>query len=272
MHEFITDQSFDLNRTREYMLSIQVSLDGFSFSVIHPDQNQLMALKNTPVTISEEKFLPRRLTEWFHQEELFNHPFSNIKISYNSPAFTLIPSPLAQERNSDKIINLLFGQDTQSRVMENAIEQLKAKLLFSIPYHLLNLFDEKWDDYTLFHPAAILSEITSNIFLSNPAGILLHFDTQSFLLFLYQNQNLILLNRFTFNHVNDIVYYLMTAMKQSGITTKNCKLLLSGNIREEEEVENRLKNYFNQIGFLIPDLKSDSEKFYFPMHRFISLF
>ena len=272
MHELITDQSFDLNRTREYILSIQVSLDGFSFSVIHPHENRLMALKNTPVTISEEKFLPRRLTEWMNQEELFNHPFSGIKICYNSPKVTLMPSSFSPEKNNDEIFNLLFGQDTQSRVMQKSIEPLNADLLFSIPYHLLNLFDEKWDDYTLFHPAAVLAEIACNIFSSSPAGILLHFDTQSFLLFLFQNQSLILFNRFNFSHVNDIIYYLMTAMKQNEIKTRNCKLLLSGNIREEEEVENLLKNYFNQIGFLIPDLKSDNEKFHFPIHRFISLF
>ena len=48
MHDLVTEESFDLEKTYEYILSIQVSLDGFSFSILDITRKKYLALKSYP--------------------------------------------------------------------------------------------------------------------------------------------------------------------------------------------------------------------------------
>ena len=43
---------FDSNRTKEYKLSILVSQDGFSFSVVHPLKNRILAFYEEKINLS----------------------------------------------------------------------------------------------------------------------------------------------------------------------------------------------------------------------------
>lgn len=273
MHELITDQSFDLNRTNEYELSIQVGLDGFSFSVIHPEENRLMALKNTPVTISTEKFLPRRFAEWVNSEPVLNNPFEKIKISYYTENFTLIPYEFHNSEKQNKVSTLLFENKKDDRVKQDKVNAFNSKLIYTIPGQMINCFADKFNDYTLNHTFTVLTKKTAEFFASSDnSDLFLFFSSSSFLLFLYDKGNLLLTNSYQFKHANDIVYYIFAALNQNRIHTKNCKLLLSGNIIQDQEIENLLKSYFSQIGFLIPELQSNPETFNIPLHFFIPLF
>jgi hypothetical protein len=92
MNALTTDPAFDINRTEEYKLSIQVSLDGFSFSVVHVHENRLLAFGQFPITVSSESFLGRRFTEWLNEVECCkkNIPkFSFITFQKNLPWFRL---------------------------------------------------------------------------------------------------------------------------------------------------------------------------------------
>jgi hypothetical protein len=58
MFDFVID-SFDLEKTNEYILSIQINLDGFSFSIYSPVENKFVGSKVVPLKISNEFILNR---------------------------------------------------------------------------------------------------------------------------------------------------------------------------------------------------------------------
>ena len=45
MYDLVNETGFNLEKSQEYILSIQISLDGFSFSVVSPSDNKLLAFK-----------------------------------------------------------------------------------------------------------------------------------------------------------------------------------------------------------------------------------
>ncbi len=272
MHSFITDHTFDLNRINEYHLSIQVSLDGFSFLITDSGGNKLMALKKIPATIGSEKFLPRRFADWIASETIFEKRFGSVNILYYTPKFSLIPSPWFEKKKQNTLSDLLFGHGNNAQIIHNSIEPAGAELIFSLPEALKAQFDQQFENHTLLHPATVLLQKNHPLFAPDKSGLTLFFAPDSFLLFLYKNGSLALANSYHFKHPNDVVYYILTALRHSGMAPKKCKLLLSGEIYPKEETEVLLKNYFNQIGFLIPEIQSDPEIFKDPLHPYIVLF
>jgi hypothetical protein len=271
MHDLITDQSFELKNTSEYKLSIQVSLDGFSFFITHKTQRRLLALKNTRVTISSEKFIARRFAEWANSEEILSKPFSEVAICFITPKFTFIPNQLYEKKKENSIVSLLFDAQVNSQIINNSIDGLQSTLLFSIPVELKNEFDKVFNNYTLIHTGTVLTQQTLQLISNQETSLTLCFSSNNFLLFLQKEGSLILANNFDYNHPNDVLYFALTALKQNNLVPRQCKVLISGQIEKESEYIDLLKNYFGQTYFLLPDLKFTPEALNEPLHQFISL-
>ena len=270
MHELITDQSFDLNRTSEYILSIQVSLDGFSFSVIDDNDNRLLMLYSSQATISTEKFIARRFDEWVNSEEILSRQFAEVRVQYCTGNFTTVPESFFISEKQNEIAALLFEQEITSQVVTVHPKNTASKVLFSIPANFPSEIAEKFGSYSLEHPAAVLAEKGSSFFIEKEKGALLYFTPKSFLLLLYSGKKLLLANSYNYSHPNDVVYYLMAALNQYQIKPGDLKLILSGEISSGDKTEMLLREYFSKTEFGSPEINYNPEIFK-NIHRFINL-
>jgi len=271
MHELITDQSFDLARANEYKLSIQVSLDGFSFSVVRIYDNRLVGLKNVPAKISTEKFIARRFSEWIQSEEIFNNHFSEIHVQYNTANFTLLPGEFFIEEKQNELAGMLFEQEVTSQVISNLDEISEIQFLFTVPVNLFTEITSKFGDCSIVHPSAALAKKYPSDIKEGEKGALLYFSKNSFILLLFSEDNLLLANRFNFSHANDVVYYLMAVLNQHKITPADAKIYLSGEIFKNNQPESLLREYFSKTEFWYPKNPMNTEIFKDNLHRFITL-
>jgi hypothetical protein len=271
MHELITDQSFDLDRTNEYKLSIQVSLDGFSFSVVRVYDNRLVGLKNIPAKISTEKFIARRFSEWVQSEEFFNHSFSDIEVQYNTGNFTLLPGVFFKEEKQNELAAMLFEQEVTSQVVSNFDEISEIQFLFTLPVDLYGEITSKFGNCNIIHPVAALAKKYPSGFAEGEKSALLCFSKNSFILLLFSEDKLLLTNRFYFSHANDVVYYLMAVLNQHKVRPADTKISLSGEIIHGSQPENLLREYFSKIEFWQPTNPMNTETFNDNLHRFITL-
>ena len=132
MHEFF-EESIDLENTFEYILSIQVSLNGFSFSILYPIENKVLAFKNSPLKISNSGLLARRFKDWYESEEILHRNYQHTKLIVFSDKFTLIPEHLATPSSKEEVSHILFQDGSKLKFAENMVKPLKAKLLFTLP-------------------------------------------------------------------------------------------------------------------------------------------
>lgn len=271
MRELITDQSFDLNRTNEYKLSIQVSLDGFSFSMLCAYNKRLVGLKNLPAKISTEKFIARRFKEWVQNEEIFNHPFSEIEVQYNTGNFTLLPGVFFNEEKQNELAEILFEQEVSSQVISNFDEISEFQFLFTLPVSLSSEITEKFGNCNIVHPATALAKKYPSDFTEGEKGVLLCFSKNSFILLLFYEDKILLANSFNFGHANDVVYYLMAVLNQHKIIPADTKIILSGEIFPNSQPENLLREYFSKMEFWQPKNPMNTETFADNLHRFITL-
>ena len=97
----LVDETFDINFTLEYKLSIQLSLDGFSFSILDQIQNKVIYLYHQELFDAEPEFLLKRIKAIYDESDLLDLPFKKTRIIIVAPNRTsLVPVDFFQKENS----------------------------------------------------------------------------------------------------------------------------------------------------------------------------
>lgn len=272
MHELITDPVFDYNKTKEYKLSIQVSLDGFSFSVIHREENRLIALLDTPVTISSPKFIPSRLDEWLGSQEIIGKSFAEVQVHFFSEKFTLVPAGFYDANYQYDLFRVLFGSENGFQVAGNYLDHHNLHLLFDLPVNFSAGLDSRLENYSLLHPVSTIAAKIPAFDEPEKNGAALVFGKDNFDVVFFREGKMLFANHFRYEHPNDVIYYIITALQQYGFNREKTNLFLQGEILEKDEISIQLKKYFPAVRFVFPGLNFNPEIFKMPVHRFISHF
>jgi hypothetical protein len=256
MHELVTDNSlFDLEKTYEYILSIQVRLDGFSFSIL--SNNQLVAFKSVQLKISSNSLITRHFTEWIKTEELLQKPFKKISIVIFSEKFSLIPEDYFQESLKTEISKLLFDRDDKPEIAVNSISKLKTRLIFTLPKGLNSVIQENIGECEIIHP---VKTVLNNLPETDKNGLVLLFNKNSFYAVLYNGNKVLVANSFKTTHATDVVFYLLTMLKQLEIQTSEIALFITESANKLPGIEAALQPYFTNINELkLTPFLSESE-------------
>ena len=249
MFDFIKDDSFDIEKTKQYSLSIQVSLDGFSFLVVHASEKRVVACKNTPLKISSENLLARRLKEWLEAEDLLKKSFSNVCAFIFTENFTLVPAEYSGDKQVENLTSYLFHQVSNNKLIENKIDTLNAQLIFQLSTEVVEVLHIQFNNnIKIIHPVSNLLICPVESKKRNSAVILT--TKKYFYLIVTRNSKLILANSFQAEHLNDLVYNVLNTFQQLEIARSETDLYVSGSGNVNSEIEDLLKPYFENISNL----------------------
>lgn len=244
MHEFFAE-SFDLENTFENILSIQVNLNGFSFSILNPKTGEVIAFKAVPLKISSDSLLARRFKEWFESEDVLQKTFQKIRVIIFSEKFTLVPKSNYSANLKDELAYALFKGGNQLKFAENLVNDIDAKLLFTIPEDLLETFTDTLGDCQIVHPVKLLMNCFNKGKIENE--IVLLFNNHDLTIAVRSGGKLTLVNSFKINHANDVVYFVLTALKQLQIQSQTTHLFYGGQSSFQQNIEDKLAKYFSSI-------------------------
>lgn len=273
MYDIVNESFFDLEKSQEYILSIQVCLDGFSFSVVSPSDNKLLAFKKEPLEVGDEKLVAKHFKEWIDSNDIFQNSFKTIRIILFQEKFTIVPDKFISEELKNTIPSLLFSPGNEDfNIVENKIELSDTKLLFPVNRDLEVVLNKKFEAYKLIHPVSIISKHLKQT--EEKYGFVLLFDLNNLYTILYTGNNIVLANSFKINHVNDSIYYTLAVLKQLKISPESAEVFYSGKIIGEKETIAQLENHFGSINsftaFNPPDF--DSEEFQQLVYQNVALF
>jgi len=273
MSDLVTDSIFDLNKTTVYKLSIQVSLDGFSFFVLDVADNRLLAWCKKSVTISNFSFIARRFEEWLHDEELFQQAFNEVEVVFFSDKFTLVPNNFFEDSQKTELLKLLHDEANNPSVLYDALD-LQYKLVFSVPTPFYNLLNQKFSNHSVHHPLQRLLQGMEKTESKRDKKMALWIGTRFFYLMVLNQGVIQVVNAFSFAVGNDILYFSLSTIKQLDLAPQDVNVYLSGQMDKIGDLVVKLNKYFNQVDFLKPDkyLKYNPEKVVIPKHQLVSLF
>jgi hypothetical protein len=273
----LIDETFDLNQTKNYHISIQAGLNGYSFSILDPQRNKYILLKHIPflqeISLSE---LEEKVSDIQGNDEFLTREYKSVYFSYQSPRYTLIPGPLFNKDNLRTFFEFNHVLEDLDEIHYNGFKNIDAYNLFVIPAELSRLAYRSFVDVRFFHQSTPLIEhgLMSHGGKSSRKTVVVNIYGNNVDIVVIQGDNLLLCNTFPWKDEKDLVYFILYVYEQLKLDGTETPLYLSGEISKSSPLNELLKSYIRKIGF---EKRNDHFIYSYTFnemdyHRFINLF
>ncbi len=243
------DETFDLFRTETYELSIQVSLNGFSFCVKDLTRNQFIALVESPFKhafCNEDDWI-ERVNEMIATYSWLAKPFKKITFSHINPVFTLVPKVFFEPDKAKQLLSLVNPIPPLDEIRFKSITN-DVVGVFSIPSALITAWLKIHKD------SVVLSCINSTLkhhiqsWQSSKSPLLsVAFMGDFAIIILSQNGKLLHCGSNIHRIHNDLAYHLTNICNQFECKTHSTAVELFGQVDKEEELSTLLKRFFKSV-------------------------
>lgn len=218
---------FDI-KTSTYNLSIQLSLNGFSFCIASNERKIITYFEHQLEDRNyNEQELLENLKSIFNTKAELQASFKNIELIFQNELFSLVP-------------NELFDKNTPNDYLKYSIKTLKTDFIAHdilkntnivnvfIPYvNINNFIIDTFGEFNYQHSSGLLVKYCISINNYSPNEIVyLHVNQQQFDICIIKNKQLLLFNSFIKNRNEDILYYLLFCMEQLNLSTEEIPLKL----------------------------------------------
>lgn len=251
----ITNNSLDFNNLKEYNLSIQLSLDGFSFCIFNKLENELEYFADYEFekkAISPYDHL-EFVEELFKKEKILNQTYNSVSVTHFNNLVTQVPLPFFDKNKLDIYLQYSI------KVLENdyiTYDEIKNTDIINvyIPFvNINNFLIDKFKSFIFKHSSTILIEklvhqyknIGSDLYFVNVTN-------NSFEVVVLKNNRLELHNCFDFKTKEDFIYYILFTAEQLDLNPEDIEIILLGDIEKESELYIILYQYVRNITFYTP--------------------
>jgi len=246
MFDFTKDESLEIQKKKDYILSIQVSLDGFSFLIVHPDEKRIVAFKSIPLIISSANLLARRLKEWLETEEILKNQFKSVRAFIFSENFSLVPEEYFAREWNRNLTSALFDKKIHNHFIENKTEHLEAVLIFPVSQDIVTVLHQFFNkNIQIMHPVTNILNLSFESKKRNQSVILS--TKKYFYLIITRNNKLLLANSFPTAHQNDLVYNVINTFQQLEIARSETDFYFAGSKDQNKEIAVLLQPFCENI-------------------------
>ena len=267
------DETLDINSTENYELSLQVSRNGFAFTILDTLRNKYILLRSHDP--EDDKYLSAdKISEIISKDDFLTKRYKRINIIIPSFRSTLIPAQLYDPGKKEEYFTLNHIKEENDLILVNKIPDPDAYILFSAQKSLI---DMAAGYYPGVHPDHHIRPLLSQMFHSSRGidgkYVHLHIEREFFNLFIFENKTLKFSNAFTFRNISDILYFVLNVFKSLGINNDQI-MYFSGLTDQYDDIYSNFAMYIRDLKFTEPAgnftfsyVFNDIE-----LHRFINLF
>ncbi len=245
----IIDHHFDKNITTSYFLSIQLSLDGFSFCILDPVSNEYIQLYDRHLSFNETLF--EVLAEELETNTYLSLKFQKIFIVYYTYQNTLIPDALYSESDEKSILDFCMQKKSLNPTVtfHHKIRMADSYCVFQIPKKIVDLINQKLGKVFYFCQTIPYIEAALLKTMNDQKTHQLHINIQNshFEVLVTYGNNLKMHNVFNFHNSKEFLYYTLYIFEQLKLDPVHSKILLTGKISKTDELYSLLKKYIKHI-------------------------
>lgn len=273
--EFL-DEALDINKTKSYHLSIQISLDGFSFSILDINRKKYLGLKSYPNIKNQDDFLN---IEWIQKilqtDDFLNQEYKSIASIFSHCGSTMVPDPLFKKENLRDYFNFNLNKQETDEMLYHKIRRADAWCIYSAPQHLLKLMNDHFPFVEFYHHSIpfINNILQGRNVNKNNSTVYINLHGTFFDIAISKDNLLEHYNCFPYKHVNDLMYYILHVFEQEKLPPESTQVVLSGKVTRQSSFYENLKRYIKKLEFARRDsLYNYSYTFgKLPEHSFINL-
>lgn len=252
----LTNNDIDFLNLEDNYLSIQLSLDGFSFCVYNKIHDKVGAFG--VYEFDNSKGSPFKqlecVKELFAQEKVLQLNYKSVFVTHFNNLVTQVPRPLFNKNSLEQYLQYTV------KVLENdfiAYDELNNSEIINvyIPFvNVNNFLLDTYESFTYKHSSTVLIENLLNEYKNSEGSFcFVNVTGKHFEIVVTQNKKLALYNFFSFTTKEDFIYYILFTAEQLNLNPEEFELILMGDIEKESELYDIVYQYIRNIKFYAPN-------------------
>lgn len=238
--------TLNISNSEKYTLSIRLRSGGLSFSGYNPlDGNSFFFRK---VTFERNnRSYEDNLKEFFFENEQITFPYKKINVIIVSPQYTLVPAKIYKDKPAEQFLNFNFSQP-ESRALSNPVFNNELEVVFGMneiiyEFCCRSLLNPQFTH----HISPLLSFWKKQCILKACCQMYVNLHEKMVDIVCFNGGKLLFANSFSFEQLNDILYYILYVWKQLDMDQLTDLLSISGNYDIKLRILALLRNYIQNI-------------------------
>ena len=246
------DETFDLNQTKSYHISIQAGLNGYTFSVLDPARSKYILLRHFAFRgTMTPSLLEDKIIEIQNNDEFLTREYKSVLFSYQSPKYTLIPGPLFKKDNLKTYFEFNHYLEDLDEIHYNRLKGTDAYNIFAIPAELSGIVQRSFGNVNFFNHTTPLVEngLVNHGGRSSQKVAIANIYGNYTDIAVIQGDKLLLCNTFPWKNEEDLVYFILYIYEELKLNGEETPLVISGEMLKNSTVYDMLRSYIRKTGF-----------------------
>jgi len=236
--------------TSKRKLSIQFSLDGFSFcttnthnEVIEFSSYTFSKTKNSPELVLE------KLQDIFKKEKSLQYDFETVTVIHQNNLNTLVPNEFFKKDALKSYLKYSIKTIATDLITFDELDFMNSKNVY-IPYvNINNFLFQNFGEFEYKHYSSVLLEKLFSI-ATNDICCYIHVSKSTFDIVIIKNSNLQFFNIFEYKTKEDFMYYVLFTLEQLDLSTEETLVSILGDMEEDSDLFRLMYTYIRNIDFL----------------------
>jgi hypothetical protein len=246
------NNKISLKKTKNIELSIQFSLDGFSFCVLDPKTQKDIYFTQYQFeeTLNSLEDLLKKIQTIFKNDANLQIEYAAVSVIHQSNLSTIVPTKYFDKKSLATYLNFNIKTLKTDFITFDSINTIDAKNVY-VPYvNINNYLFQNFGEFEYQHHSSILLEKLLKIESSTEKKMYVNVSKSSFDIVVLENRKLIFSNSFSYTTKEDFIYYILFTAEQIQLNTEEFKLYFMGEIEVESEIYKIAYTYIKNISFL----------------------
>jgi len=236
--------------TSKRKLSIQFSLDGFSFcttnthnEVIEFSSYYFSKTKNSPELILE------KLQDIFKKEKSLQYDFETVTVIHQNNLNTLVPNEYFKKDALKSYLKYSIKTIATDLITFDELDFMNSKNVY-VPYvNINNFLFQNFGEFEYKHYSSVMLEKLFSI-ATNDICCYIHVSKSTFDIVIIKNSNLQFFNIFEYKTKEDFMYYVLFTLEQLDLSTEETLVSILGDMEEDSDLFRLMYTYIRNIDFL----------------------
>jgi len=239
-------------KTKDILLSIQFSLDGFSFCTSNSVSKEKLCFKK--YTFHESLNSPEELLDEikgiFKNNTDLQLEYTAVEVIHQNNLSTIVPDAYFDELLLHEYLKYNIKTLKNDFITFDEIEDIKAKNVY-IPYvNINNYLFQNFGAFEFKHHSSVLIEKLLAVHHFSEKTLYANVANNNVDLIILEGQKLIFSNSFTFTSKEDFIYYILFTAEQNQLDPEAFRLYFLGNITPESDLYKITYTYIKNVLFL----------------------
>ncbi len=272
-HQFI-DDAFDPLRNDNIELLVHLGQGSISYAYFDGSLQRIVTLESFS---SEPDKQQKALDQIFKDKEWKGKKFKAVKVIFENDYFSLIPTPLFEEKSLKEYINLNQEMlaELEFSYFSDPVTSLKIYNAYAIPVADKMMVEDYFPSPNIRHHISVLADSLARHLQQQPgeAGLFVNFRTNAIDILYFKDLKLQFCKSFRNKTREDILYHILHVADHLKLDTKQIPVILLGQIDSTMAEYRLLEQYLAQLGVMAGSVDDQLSKrpADIPKHRFFSL-